>query len=158
LKGEHKHFGTGRLSGSTKNTKNTQDLPRTSLGILLPVTPPVPGGPGTQRQHCRRDLTSRCKTLVRRHSPRSWSSPPQFLRKADMCSRQTGRIQNARRRQRSAGLEHRAAGKTELRQCQSGFQWRRFHILGSTLRRIDNMQDRGRPAPWHCCSSPTAGW
>ena len=82
-------------------TKNTQDLPRTSLGILLPVTPfiflrlnpdiinlvledkvspPVPGGPGTQRQHCRRDLTSRCKTLVRRHSPRSWTSPPQFLR------------------------------------------------------------------------------
>ena len=45
------------------------------------------------------------------------------LRRADMCSRQTGRIQNARRRQRNPQFEHRAVGKTEPRQCQSGSLW-----------------------------------
>ena len=45
-----------------------------------------------------------------------------YLRKADMCSHQTGRSQNARRRQRNPQIEHRAAGKIEQSQCQSGSQ------------------------------------
>ena len=44
------------------------------------------------------------------------------LRRAGMCSRQTGRSQSARRRQRSPRFGHRAADKTGPRQCRSGSQ------------------------------------
>ena len=98
-------------------------------------SPPTPGGRGTLRQHCRRRLTSRCRTLVQRHNLRSLKSPHQLLRersfriflwkrtnlrKADMCSRQTGRIQNATRKQRSLRFQHRAVDKTGPRRCLSG--------------------------------------
>ena len=98
--------------------------------------PPVRGERGTRRQHCKQHLQSRCKTSVQRHSRSSLMSPRQLLtgeenkwkwecekknlRKADKCSRQTARSQNATRRRHSPRFERREVDKTGRSLCQSG--------------------------------------
>ena len=75
---------------------------------------------GPETQSAQLEVSSPISERENINLPHIWRA---HLRKADMCSRQTGRIQNARRRQRNPQFEHRAVGKTEPRQCQSGSLW-----------------------------------